>query len=525
MNNLALKRIQQMKPYTPPLAGRVGSGAMLLDFNERTSPPSQKVKEALEEWLRGGRLQAYPEYFDLEKRIAEYAEINPDQILVTNGSDQGIDLVFRTFVDSGDTVIIPGPSFAMFEQVAQVIGARIISPLFRKSDLSFPFEEVLEIVDETTKLIVVCNPNSPTGTLLDTEKVAELARRVPQAIVYVDEAYFEFAKVTAASLIKQYPNIVVTRTFSKAFGLAGLRIGYVIAAQENIKEMQKVRGPYDVNTPAVYAAQAALEDKGDMEKYVQEVMDIAKPMVEQFFASQGVTYWPSAGNFILFCPDNPEQVLEALKGAGILVRPQNKPGIEGALRVSVGTAEEMKKFIDVYEKQILASSSKKPQPYAFLDRDGTLIYEPQDTYQIDSLEKLKILGGVIEGLQRLIKKGYKLILVSNQDGLGTASFPRRDFEAPQEKMLQIFRDSGVEFEEIFICPHKPEDNCSCRKPKTGLLEKFFKDNPVDKQQSFVCGDRESDRQLAANLGLKFFRMETNGDFSGAIDSLLKMYAK
>ena len=149
---------------------------------------------------------------------------------------------------------------------------------------------------------------------------------------------------------------------------------------------------------------------------------------------------------------------------------------------------------------------------AFVDRDGVLIYEPQDTYQIDSLGKLKILPGVIEGLQRIQKDGYKLVMTSNQDGLGTASYPSDAFEAVQSAFLASLKEQGITFYKIFICPHTPEDNCACRKPKTGLLCDFLKNEPVDRDKSFVVGDRESDMELAKNIGVRAYRMETNGQF-------------
>lgn len=153
------------------------------------------------------------------------------------------------------------------------------------------------------------------------------------------------------------------------------------------------------------------------------------------------------------------------------------------------------------------------QKYAFLDRDGTLIFEPQDTFQIDSIEKLKILDGVIDGLKKLQEKGFKLIMVTNQNGVGTASFPTENFEKPQAKLLKIFQENGVEFERIFVCPHLPEENCDCRKPKTGLLDKFFAENEVDLKESFVCGDRETDKELAEKLGIKYVPMKSNGTFN------------
>lgn len=150
--------------------------------------------------------------------------------------------------------------------------------------------------------------------------------------------------------------------------------------------------------------------------------------------------------------------------------------------------------------------------YAFLDRDGTLIYEPQDDFQIDSLEKLKILPGVIDGLKKLIDDGFSLVIATNQDGLGEPSFPLESFEIPQNRMLEIFKENGIEFTAVFVCPHRVSDNCACRKPKTGLVDEFLKDK-IGMSSSFVYGDRETDREFAKNLNLKFIKAQTNGKFN------------
>lgn len=152
------------------------------------------------------------------------------------------------------------------------------------------------------------------------------------------------------------------------------------------------------------------------------------------------------------------------------------------------------------------------QKYAFLDRDGTLIFEPRDTYKIDTLERLKILPSVIESLKTLIKNGYKLILISNQDGIGTEEFTQEDFDIPQNKMLEIFKENAINFDEIFICPHTEKENCKCRKPRTGLVDEFFKNREIDMENSFVCGDRNTDGQFAKNLGIRFIKTDTNGPF-------------
>lgn len=511
MRNLASQRIQKMSTYNPPLAGRREFSGLLLDFNERTVPTSLKVQTAIKNFLAKNILQVYPEYGGLERKLAKYVGVNEDQILVTNGSDQAIDLIFRAFADKTDKVIIPTPSFAMFYQSAQIVGNKILKPLYNKTDLSFPLEKVLGIIDNSIKLIVICNPNNPTGTSVSLDDIEKIARKTPNSILLVDEAYFEFSKVTAVPLIKKYPNIIVTRTFSKVFGLPSLRLGYVIASNFYINELLKVRGPYDVNMIAYTAALAVLDDLKGVQTYVNEVMNTAKPMIEEFFTNQKIVFYKSSANFLLYRPSIKEEE-KILKDNGILVRPQDKTNIENTLRLSIGTIEQMRQFIKVYEKVILNKSKK----YAFLDRDGTLIFEPQDTYQIDSLEKLKILKGVIKGLKELIMNGYELIIISNQDGLGTSLFTKSNFETPQNKMLRIFAEYGINFKKIFICPHLPTQNCSCRKPKKGLVKKFLQENEIDKNNSFVCGDRESDRLLAKNIGIKYIPMPTNGNFYSAI---------
>ena len=194
MKNLALQRIQKMKPYKPPIDGRSAYDGMLLDFNERTKPPQNKVIRALEKFVRGQKLQVYPEYFDLERKIADYACVKADQIMITNGSDQGIDIIFRTFTEKGGKVIIPSPSFAMFFQCAQIVGNEIVSPLYKKDDLAFPLEEVLSAIDSRTKLIVVCNPNNPTGTAVSVSDIEKIAKKAKEAIVMLTRLILNFQK-------------------------------------------------------------------------------------------------------------------------------------------------------------------------------------------------------------------------------------------------------------------------------------------------------------------------------------------
>lgn len=165
--------------------------------------------------------------------------------------------------------------------------------------------------------------------------------------------------------------------------------------------------------------------------------------------------------------------------------------------------------------------SKKLIKYAFLDRDGTLIYEPtlEETksgdipYQIDNLEKLKILPGVITGLKKLLLADFRLVMISNQDGLGTSLFPQKNFDIVQNKFLKLLKQEGICFEDILICPHLPKDNCSCRKPKTELLNNFFKRDTIDWKNSLVIGNSRADKNFARNLNLKFIEIKTNTTFN------------
>ena len=347
------ENIKKMSAYNPPLEGRASAGYLLLDFNEMTIEPSQKVKKALKEFVDSGRLQVYPEYGDLEAKIAKYTGVKPEQAMVTNGSDQGIDVICRALVKDRDKIIIPSPSFAMYYQSAEIQGAEILKPVYKK-DLSFPLEEVLGLIKKGAKLLIIANPNNPTGTAISKKDVLKILKKakVKNIAVLHDEAYFEFSKITAKDFIKDFDNLFITRTFSKTFGLVSTRPGYILSQEKNIKELMKIRGPYDVNMFAKKAISAALEDLDYMERYVKEVMEKSKPKLEKFFKENKVKFWPSKANFLLVRPENQERALEILKSEGILVRQRKEPDIEGTIRVSIGTLKDTARFIKAYSKVI-----------------------------------------------------------------------------------------------------------------------------------------------------------------------------
>lgn len=337
--------IAAMSAYKPPLEGRDPKDHLLLDFNERTIPVSEAIRKALENFVNSGRLQMYPSYGNITERIADYCGVQADQVMITNGSDQGIDLIIRSACNAGDEIIIPGPSFAMYTQCAKVEDLTIVEPHYTR-DGGYPLAEVLSAITDKTRLIVVSNPNNPCGTLVSPQDILALAKAAPEAVILVDECYFEYSKTTVAEYVGSYPNLLVTRTFSKTWGLPSIRLGYVVSAANNINTLLNVRGPYDINQFGVVAVEAALDDVASTEAYVDEVMEQAKPLLEQFLAEQGIMFWQSAANYIWAFPEDPDALNAKLLAAGILVRP--KADAEGriGLRMTVGTLEQTQHLIE-----------------------------------------------------------------------------------------------------------------------------------------------------------------------------------
>ncbi len=348
------ENIKKMEAYKPPLEGRSRGDYLLLDFNERTIKPSPKVKEALKKFVDSGRLQVYPEYGDLEEKIAQYAEVSSEQAIVTNGGDQGIDIICRAHISEGDKVIIPSPGFAMHYQSVSIQGAEILEPSYNEKDGSFPFRDVLNLTanEDRIGLIILCNPNNPLGSSIPIENVEKILNKASEKQIPVlhDEAYFEFSGLTAKDLINNYDNLYIVRTFSKAFGLVATRVGYVISQEQNLQELLKIRGPYDVNMFAKTAVLAALEDINYVKDYVREVMQESKPKLEQFLREKGIAFFPSAANFLFLKVSEPEKIIENLKGQGILVRPKKGPGNKNGVRIAIGTLEDTDKFISAFNK-------------------------------------------------------------------------------------------------------------------------------------------------------------------------------
>lgn len=340
-------RIKKISHYKPPIEGRSEKNYLLLDFNERTIPPGKKVTDALKKFIGSGRMQVYPEYGVLENKIADYAKVKNGQAMITNGGDQGIDIVLRAFVDPGDKVIIPYPEFPMHYQSVGIQGAEILEPKY-KEDGKLPLDEILDLMeDKAVRLVVFSNPNNPLGTLTnisDVEKILKKAKEKNIAVLH-DEAYYEFSKTTAKDLIEKYDNLYIIRTFAKAFGLVAARAGYVLSQEENIQELLKIRGPYDVNMFAKIAVLAALQDQKYAKEYIKEVMEVSKPKLENFLKKKNIFFYQSKSNYLFLKINSPQEMIEKLKNKNILVRPKSRPDGKPGIRVSIGKLKDTNQLI------------------------------------------------------------------------------------------------------------------------------------------------------------------------------------
>jgi histidinol-phosphate aminotransferase len=330
----ARKAVQTLPTYHPPLAARTG---LRLDFNENTLGCSPKVAEKLQEISRDA-LACYPERGSVEAQVAAFLGRSVDDVLLTNGVDEAIHLLCETYLEPGDEVLIVVPTFAMYEIYARATGATVLS-IPAGADFVFPEGAVRAAISPRTRLIAVANPNNPTGTVVSTSFLLELAKVAPHAALLVDEAYFEFHGESVMSQVGAIDNLFVARTFSKAYGLAGLRVGILAGERSQLTMVRRVSSPYNVNAAALACLPEAIADTEYLARYVAEAVESRKRL-EQFFAAEKIPYWPSRANFVLArFGELRVPFVQAMKDRGILVRDRNSDyGCEGCVRITAGTA-------------------------------------------------------------------------------------------------------------------------------------------------------------------------------------------
>jgi histidinol-phosphate aminotransferase len=337
----AREAVKNLQAYRPPLAGRTG---LRLDFNESTVGCSPRVLARLRS-LDAESLARYPEREPVEKEVAAFLRLDPAQVLLTNGVDEAIHLLCMTYLDPGDEALIVVPTFAMYAIFAKAEGARVIE-VRAGENFAFPLQDVLARISPRTKLIAVANPNNPTGAAVVGDVLLQIAQFAPQAALLVDEAYFEFHGETLIDRVGQIENLFVARTFSKAYGLAGLRIGILAGSAQQMAMVRRVASPYSVNAAALAVLPEALQDQEYVGGYVAQV-HTNRERLQQELGSLGLQYWPSHANFVLVrIGESHAEFVQALRARGILVRDRHSdPGCEGCVRLTVGTDEHTQTLI------------------------------------------------------------------------------------------------------------------------------------------------------------------------------------
>lgn len=339
--------VRDMAPYHPPTGGRAGK--LRLDFNENTAGCSPKVVEALQKFLTRDSLTIYPEYGAAMNKLAAFFGVDGSEFTMTNGTDEAIQVLVNTFIDDGDDVVTLRPSYAMYRFYSELAGASVREIDYNKDDLAFPLDKFLDALRPETKAVLIANPNNPTGTGVDRDSIRLILETVPDAAVLIDEAYFEFSGVTVLPWIHEYPNLFVSRTFSKVYGMAAMRCGCIFSCRENVQWMKKAQSPYSVNMLAAVAATAAVEDRDSVAKYVGEIL-AARELAYFGLDRLNIPYYMSQANFILFrAGDRALPIRDALRERGVLVRDRSYE-IPGCVRVTIGTRDQVERFLTELEK-------------------------------------------------------------------------------------------------------------------------------------------------------------------------------
>ena len=337
----ARESVRTLKEYHPPLGNREG---LRLDFNENTAGCSPRVLERLRQ-LDGETFARYPEREKGEAVVATHLGVSPEELLLTNGTDEAIHLVCETYLEPDDEVLIVVPTFAMFEIYAAATGARVIS-IPAGPDFAFPTQAVMNQINGRTRLIAVANPNNPTGAFVPLADLMQIAAAAPDATVLVDEAYFEFCGESMAPNWRGLPNLFVSRTFSKAYGMAGLRIGVLMGNPGEVSVIRRASSPYNLNSVALACLPAALADQEFVRDYATQAVD-GRRELENELAAWGIRFWSSRANFVLFyLGEQCKPFLARMRERGILVRDRSSDyGCQDCVRITVGLREHNQQML------------------------------------------------------------------------------------------------------------------------------------------------------------------------------------
>ena len=331
-----------------------------LHQNENTGGCSPRVLEALRT-LRADQIGVYPPYAAATVACARHLGVAPEAVALTNGLDEGImGLAVASLRPSVGgplpEAVIPEPAFEIFQIDTEIVGGRAVC-IAPRADFSFALDEVLAAITPRTRVVFLTNPNNPTGVSMTKDAIRAVARAVPaEAIVFLDEAYAEFSRETFIPELPSFPNVVVGRTFSKAYGLAGLRIGCLVGAAAALDPIRHAIPVYSVNIAAIVAVQTAIEDQSYVDEYLRQVAD-SKSLMYAACDRLGLTYWRSAANFVLVrAGDRASALVKGAAERGVYLRDRStEPGCDGCVRIGTGILEHTRRCIAVMEEVLCAA--------------------------------------------------------------------------------------------------------------------------------------------------------------------------
>ncbi len=352
---LVRKEMEEIEPYSWEKSSREIAEEFgihienVLRFDLNTSPSiSRELLQKAVEILPQLRIHEYPDtsYLELRRLLADYCSIDIGQITVTNGADEALDIVSKVFLDSRSNVVVSDPTYSMFRIVSRIMGANVKGVL-RNRDLTDNVDRIKSSIDEETRVVFLCSPNNPTGTCISRKDLTDLLESLDCAVV-VDEAYYEFAGKSFVDLTRRYDNLILLRTFSKAFSLAGARVGYVCASKETIGLLNKVRPPNSVTVFSLELAKLALQNRRLMKANVSSLLT-ARESMRKSLQEIGLRVYPSEANFLLvdFGKRSPESIQRELMKRGMVVRDvSSMPLLQSCLRITVLKEEQNRRLIE-----------------------------------------------------------------------------------------------------------------------------------------------------------------------------------
>lgn len=360
--------VENAKYYDVPLFEEQWD--LKLDANENVIGPSQKVLDAIKN-IDYKNISYYPLYGELLQKISRCSDVSDDCIIATNGCDEALNVIINTYLEKDDKILSVWPSFVMPQIYSNLVGAQFVEVPYKQKWV-FPIEDFLSKIDENINAVLVTTPNSPTGELISDEDLKQILEKSKDKVVIIDETYANYANKTYSQLVLEYDNVFVVKSFSKDFALAGLRLGYVLSNSQNILNLKKVISPFSVNTIAVIAGIAALEDKDHFE-YVKEQVEASKKILIEGLKPYVKDIYPSSTNFLCIdAGEKAEFLFKKLLSASIKIKWfKDAPYLQNHFRMSVPSVEGAQKILKALE----------PRKMIVFDMDGVLI-DTRNSYRM-----------------------------------------------------------------------------------------------------------------------------------------------